>query len=32
MEDIEETQDFDAYALPDVVPLDTGESYYNDEL
>ena len=31
MEDLEDTQDFDEYALPDVVPLDAGENSSNDE-
>ena len=31
MEDLEDTHNFDYDALPDVVPLDTGEFFSNDE-
>ena len=31
MEDIEDTQYSDEYALPDVAPLDAGENYSNGE-
>ena len=32
MEDLEDTHDFDQDALPDVVPLDAVENYYNYEV
>ena len=32
MEYLEDTQDFDEDALPDFVPLDSGENSYNDEI
>ena len=28
MEDLEDTQDFDEYSLPDVVPLDDGVKFF----
>ena len=31
MEDLEDTQYFDEYALPDVAPFDSDEIYSNDE-
>ena len=31
MEYLEDTQDFDEDALPDVVSLDAGKKYYNDK-
>ena len=31
MEDLEDAQDFDEYALPDFAPLDAGKKSYNYE-